>query len=33
MADAAATYRQAARLAGSLPEQRFLIQRAVRCAG
>ncbi|MEJ3746906.1 DUF6596 domain-containing protein [Actinomycetes bacterium KLBMP 9797] len=31
-ARAAATYREAARLAGSLPEQRFLVQRAARCA-
>ncbi|MDW5330863.1 RNA polymerase sigma factor [Plantactinospora sp. KLBMP9567] len=32
-ADAAAAYREAARLAGSLPEQRFLVQQAVRCTG
>jgi RNA polymerase sigma factor (sigma-70 family) len=31
-AGAAATYRDAARLAGSLPEQRFLLHRAVQCA-
>jgi RNA polymerase sigma factor (sigma-70 family) len=31
-ASAAGAYRRAARLAGSLPEQRFLVQRAVRCS-
>jgi predicted RNA polymerase sigma factor len=32
-AAAGAAYREAARLAGSLPERRFLIQRAANCAG
>jgi predicted RNA polymerase sigma factor len=32
-AGAVAAYREAARLAGSLPEQRFLVQRAARCGG
>ncbi len=32
-APAAAAYQEAARLAGSRPEQRFLLQRAIRCAG
>jgi predicted RNA polymerase sigma factor len=31
VAAAAAAYREAARLAGSLPERRFLVQRAARC--
>ena len=32
-AAAAAEYKEAARLAGSKPEQRFLLQRAIRCRG